>query len=107
VKVRGVKDVQTCIFSGFGDKGSRHVHMYKGCVLGDTSAGASVFWDSSLLKNIRHMKTPYRIRGIGGAVINVYMEGDSVFGPVGYHRQSGMNILSIGEILDRCVCSQV
>ena len=72
-------------------------------MLADTGAGASVFWDSALLSNIRRMETPYRIRGIGGAVINVYMEGDSAFGPVGYHKQSGMNILSIGEILDRCV----
>ena len=44
----------------------------------------------------------YRVRGIGNSIINVSLEGDSVFGTVGYHKQSGMNILSIGEILDDC-----
>jgi len=40
--------------------------------------------------------------GIGGTIIVVNSEGDSEFGIVGYHPKSGMNILSIGELLDEC-----
>ena len=42
------------------------------------------------------------MRGIGGATITVDKEGDTVFGIVGYHELAGMNILSIGEIIDDC-----
>ena len=76
--------------------------MYKDCILADTGAGTSIFYDESLLSNIRRKDEMYRVRGIGNSIINVSLEGDSVFGTVGYHKQSGMNILSIGEILDDC-----
>ena len=74
------------MFSGFEERervDNRNVNMYKGCVLGDTGAGASIFWDKSLLKNIRRIDKPFSIVGIGGSRINVYYVGDSVFGPVG------------------------
>ena len=44
---------------------------------------------------------------IGGAVINVDTEGDSEFGVVGYHQLAIMNILSIGEIIDRCIYIEI
>jgi Reverse transcriptase (RNA-dependent DNA polymerase) len=81
--------------------------LYKGFVLADSGAGASVFWDRSLLWNIRRMQHPFKIMGIGGSVLSVYMEADSDFGVVGYHKDSTMNILSIGEIIDTCVYIEI
>ena len=71
-------------------------------VLADTGAGGSVFNDKRIVYNIRKNKMPYGMVGIGGALIVVNDEGDSEFGVVGYHPKSGMNILSIGELLDEC-----
>ena len=78
--------------------------MNKGvnCVLADTGAGASVFFQESIVYNKREIKRPYGIMGIGGSVIIVNTEGDSEFGVVGFHNKAGMNILSIGELLDQC-----
>ena len=81
--------------------------MFKGYVLADTGAGTSIFCDHELISNIRKKHEVYRVRGIGGSVINVCLEGDTVFGTVGYHKQAGMNILSIGEILDNCVYIEI
>lgn len=99
-----MKDVHT-YFLGVGGRQLRPRHcmnLYKDCILGDTGAGASIFWNKDLLSNIRSIKEPYRIRGIGNKCINVYKEGDSIFGPVGYHNEAGMNVLSIGDIIDIC-----
>jgi Reverse transcriptase (RNA-dependent DNA polymerase) len=72
-------------------------------VLADTGAGGSIFFQRNLVHNVRNMEMPYGVMGVGGNVIVVNKEGDSEFGVVGYHNRAGMNILSIGELLDRCV----
>jgi Reverse transcriptase (RNA-dependent DNA polymerase) len=71
-------------------------------VLADTGAGGSIFFQRELVHNLRNIERPYGIMGIGESVIVVNMEGDSEFGVVGYHSKAGMNILSIGELLDTC-----
>ena len=77
----------------------------KNVVACDSAAGFSVFKDISLFpQGIWKSKRDVFISGIqkGAEPIKVTMEGNTIFGVIGYSKEADINVLSLADIQENC-----